>query len=214
MTTPFTYDPTLGSDFVFQIRKCGTVSTWGVSIFGSSSTAGLNGGNRYGDQASCAATAHTFSNNEYVPIVKIDYVLGGGTPEYQVNQGTSYLDINGVVTAGFVPATVNLGIAAPGSLTLSSILAGAAWELGVGTAPLVPRTGGGIVLADGQVLNISLADPTLFLLWGGFLSPPFVNQVLPISFGAPTSLSAQMVVVDPLVPSGLALSQATRLIVQ
>ncbi len=78
ITTPFLYDPTLGNDLVVQIRKCGTTTTFGQSIHGSSGTAGLNGGNRYGDTVSCAATTTTFANNEYVPVIMIDYIPAGG----------------------------------------------------------------------------------------------------------------------------------------
>ncbi|NRA96150.1 MAG: lamin tail domain-containing protein [Planctomycetes bacterium] len=77
LTSSFTYDPTQGDDFVIQIEKCGTVATWATTMDGSSGTAGVNGGNRYGDTASCVAATHSFNNNEYVPIVKIDYSVGG-----------------------------------------------------------------------------------------------------------------------------------------
>jgi len=78
MTVPFLYDPSLGDDFVVQIEKCGTVTTWGMSIDGKSGTAGLNGGNRYGDTVSCASATSTFANNEYVPLVRIDYTPASG----------------------------------------------------------------------------------------------------------------------------------------
>ncbi|MAG58523.1 MAG: hypothetical protein CMJ83_19720, partial [Planctomycetes bacterium] len=73
LTGTFTYDPTLGNDFVIQIDKCGTISMWGTSMDGQSGTAGLNGGNRYGDTAICNAVTTSFSNNEFVPTVRIDY---------------------------------------------------------------------------------------------------------------------------------------------
>ena len=78
MVVPFTYDPTLGNDFVFQIVKCGTNATWGQSIFGATGSAGANGGNRYGSTSSCAATSSTAQNNEYVPIILIDHNPAGG----------------------------------------------------------------------------------------------------------------------------------------
>ena len=77
LDTPFLYDPTQG-DFIFQIRKCGTNQTWGQSIFGSSGTVGANGGNRYGNTADCSAATSTFANNEFVPVIKIDYNPAGG----------------------------------------------------------------------------------------------------------------------------------------
>lgn len=74
MTVPFVYDRTIGNDFVLQIRTCGTGVVWGQSIFGATGSANSVGGNRYGDINSCTATAYAFNNNEYVPIIRIDYV--------------------------------------------------------------------------------------------------------------------------------------------
>jgi hypothetical protein len=73
LDTPFLYDPSLGDDFVVQIRKCGTNSTWGSSIDGASGGAGTVGGNRYGHLTDCSASAHSFNNNEFVPVLKIDW---------------------------------------------------------------------------------------------------------------------------------------------
>ncbi|MAG58945.1 MAG: hypothetical protein CMJ83_21875 [Planctomycetes bacterium] len=83
MVTPFLYDPTVGDDFVIQIRKCGTNIQWGTSIFGTvccPANVGINGGNRYGSTSSCSATSSTFQNNEFVPIVRIDFSTGGSVP--------------------------------------------------------------------------------------------------------------------------------------
>lgn len=74
---PFLYDPTAGNDFVLQIRKCGTFNSWGASIDGRSDSAGLNGGNRYGSTSSCVALTSSFSNNEFVPLIKIDWIPTG-----------------------------------------------------------------------------------------------------------------------------------------
>ena len=84
LTTPFVYDPTSGEDFIVQIEKCGTVATWGVSMDGTPFPAapGTNRGNRYGDTSNCASLQSSFSNNEFVPIVRIDYMGGGGTTVY------------------------------------------------------------------------------------------------------------------------------------
>lgn len=73
LETPFLYDPTLGDDFIVQIRKCGTTSTWGSSIDGPSGGAGLVGGNRYGNLSDCGAVAQSTQNNEFVPVIKIDW---------------------------------------------------------------------------------------------------------------------------------------------
>ncbi|PCJ53406.1 MAG: hypothetical protein COA70_08900 [Planctomycetota bacterium] len=74
LDTPFYYDPTLGDDFILQIRKCSTISTWTASIDGVSGGPGIVGGNRYGHLTDCSATTQTFSNNEFVPLIKFDWV--------------------------------------------------------------------------------------------------------------------------------------------
>jgi hypothetical protein len=214
LTGTFTYDPTLGLDFVLQIEKCGNTSLWAASIDGPSGAAGTIFGNRYGSGSSCTATMSTLQNNEFVPVVRIDYILGGGGPaEWQVNQPGSSLDVNGIIGSAFAPATVNLGIGVTGFANLSSVNTGLVWDVGVGVLPLVPRSAGALTTIDGQVLNLNVADPAFLLLWGGFASPPFVNASLPLVFGSPTTLSFQMAVASPVSPSGLLLSQPVRLLV-
>jgi len=74
---PFLYDPSLGDDFILQIRKCGTVSTWGQSIDGVSGGSGVVGGNRYGNLSDCSAASQSTNNDEYVPTIKIDWIPTG-----------------------------------------------------------------------------------------------------------------------------------------
>ena len=74
ITAPFDFDPTSGADFIVQLEKCASVATFGGSIDGRSGSAGFNGGNRYGDINSCSSVSSSFSNNEYVPIVRIDWI--------------------------------------------------------------------------------------------------------------------------------------------
>lgn len=73
LTNTFVYDPTLGEDFIIQIESCGLTASWGASLDGATGAAFAVGGNRYGDTASCGASVSTFSNNEFVPIVRLDY---------------------------------------------------------------------------------------------------------------------------------------------
>lgn len=70
---PFEYDPTLEDDFVLQVRKCLTTTTWNTSIDGQSGGARLNGGNRYGNTSDCNAQTYSSSNNEFVPVILIEY---------------------------------------------------------------------------------------------------------------------------------------------
>jgi hypothetical protein len=214
MTVPFIYDPTAGNDFIVQVTKCATITAWGTSIFGSSTTAGLNGGNRYGHRTICNSPTQDFSNNEYVPIVRIDYTPGATLVNYQVNQLGAASDLNGVLGSTSTPATVNLSVGQAAGLTVTSTAVGMPWELAIGTLPLVPAFGGAMVLADGQILNVNLGDPSLFFLWNGFASPPFSSVVIPVTFNAAANYSTQMGVLDPLSPTGISLSQPTRVVIQ
>ncbi len=88
LTGSFTYDPTAGDDFVIQIEKCGTNATWGATMDGASGAAGVNGGNRYGDTTNCSAASSSFNNNEFVPIVKIDFSTGGLSANFSASTTT------------------------------------------------------------------------------------------------------------------------------
>jgi hypothetical protein len=216
MVVPFTYDPTTGNDFILQIVKCGTNASWGQSIFGTLVVpAGTNGGNRYGSTSSCTATSFSFSNNEFVPILLIDYVPAGPAgPEYQTNTLGATFDINQVAGTNSMPATVNIAIGQSAQATFFSTNFGQPWELLLGTAPLIPLSGGAFVTADSQVINVDLGDPTLVYLWSLFQSPGFATAVVPFSVPSAASLSAQMLVVDPAMLVGVSISQPTALVVQ
>ncbi|MCA9321254.1 MAG: hypothetical protein KDB53_10995, partial [Planctomycetes bacterium] len=69
----FSYDPSTGNDLIIQIEKCNPSTVWGASMDCVSGIAGSVLGNRYGNIASCSATAHTISGNEFVPIIRISY---------------------------------------------------------------------------------------------------------------------------------------------
>ena len=137
-----------------------------------------------------------------------------GLPLYQVNQPAASFLINGIQGTGQSFAQVFLTAGQLGTVSLSSVNLGQPWEVVIGVLPLVPRNQGAILLVDGQLLNVNLADPLLTLAWGQFQSPPFANLVLPVAFPFPGSLSMQMAILDPVAPSGVALSQPIRVVVQ
>ena len=148
----------------------------------------------------------------------VDFTGGQVPPQYQTNSGfQASLNVNGVVGSQYAPAITNLGIGMPGNLNMLSFNAGQAWDIGAGAAPLIPASAGALTSSDGQIVNLDLTDPTLSL-WFNFLQGPVYPVApivsLPFSFAAATSISAQMVVVSPSNASGIALSQAVRLIVQ
>jgi hypothetical protein len=134
--------------------------------------------------------------------------------QYQTNQAEATLEVNGMTGTSSAHGVVNLAPNQPGVLTLTSILTGNQWELALGTAPLLAASAGGLVLGDGQILNMDLTDPNLLLLWNAFASPPFLNLSIPFSFPSAVSLSAQLAVLDSTATSGVRLSAPIRVIVQ
>ena len=71
---PFVYDPSSGRDLIVQVRTCGTNSAWFTNLDCATGAPGTVKGNRYGNTFDCNAFSYNFSDNETVPIVKIDYV--------------------------------------------------------------------------------------------------------------------------------------------
>ncbi|MAG58087.1 MAG: hypothetical protein CMJ83_17510 [Planctomycetes bacterium] len=140
------------------------------------------------------------------------------TPEYQTNAfpGAS-LDINGVQGTNQTAATVTIPTGVPATLNLGSTNAGQLWDLGSGLAPLIPASAGALTTSDGQIVNLDIADPTLgfwFNLLQGPTWGPTTSVSAPFSLSFATGVSLQMIVVDPSLLSGVALSQPVRLIVQ
>lgn len=63
---------------------------------GQSGSPGLNLGNRYGHTSDCMALSSNFNNNEFVPIVQIDYTAGecwllGGFRKFDLKLGNDTL---------------------------------------------------------------------------------------------------------------------------
>jgi hypothetical protein len=94
---------------------------------------------------------------------------------------------------------------------------GGSTELVVRDASSLPAAGGGLSLLSGyQAVNLTVAAPLTWLGGGGATSRPipFVGA-LSLPFNAPampgTTLSAQMYVVDPANPDGIALSRVVQL---
>jgi hypothetical protein len=137
-----------------------------------------------------------------------------GFPQYQVNQPAASLAFNGVQGTAQAFAQVNLVAGQPASVALSSTNQGQPWEVAIGVLPLLSRSQGALLLTDGQLFNVNLADPALTLAWNGFLSPGFVNNTFPVAFPFPGTLSIQLAVLDPTLPVGVAISQPVRIVVQ
>lgn len=116
LDTPFSYAPTLGDDFVVQIRKCGTFQSWGQYIDGKSGSPGQNGGNRYGHISSCVISTSSFQNNEFVPLVKIQYE--NSDPRYRIDgmMGGQLSEFTIEFIDPFTPVTFYWGTTGPGPI--------------------------------------------------------------------------------------------------
>jgi hypothetical protein len=140
-------------------------------------------------------------------------VLSGGT-DYQVNQPGASLDIGGLAGTSSVPAVTNLALNQGTFLNVNSTQTGAPWDIVLGSLPLATPATGGLVLPGGQLLNVSIADPSFGFLFGFFQGPPFASAAFPLSSSFALTLSGQMAVIDPAQAAGVSLSQPVRLIVQ
>lgn len=132
-------------------------------------------------------------------------------PEYQVNQPGSSLDFDGVQGFAFVPAgVVTRCINSNFNVNMMSPWGGLPFDVLLGSATLVPRSGGGYVSPSGaQVVNINLA--TMTFAFGGFTTPFFGNFTLAASLGTPLDIGAQMVNFDPTHIDTVSVSQPCSL---
>jgi len=138
-------------------------------------------------------------------------------PEYQTNSWQASFTVDGVQGGQQAAATVTVPVGMQATLGFSSFNVGQPWDLGSGIAPLVPTSAGALLSSDGQIVNLDVTDPTLST-WFNFMQGPNWGPLLalsiPFSIPSAASISAQMIVASPALPSGVALSQPVRLIVQ
>lgn len=144
--------------------------------------------------------------------------LGCGpvTPQYQVNQTHSGLDIDGVQGSSGAAAIVSKCPNAAGTVHLLSAVSniGLPHDTALSFVPLVPASTGGVTLADGQIVNVNLAQPLFFLSTGSTMAalPPWPgNQTIPFTAITGGNFTLQKIQVTPSVPIGFALSQGSRL---
>jgi PKD repeat protein len=105
--TPFFYDPTLGKDFIIQVRTHGP----NQNMMGTVDLHSGGSAQRYGSQTSSTVTQANFSNVNIVAVVKIDYVPASGL----------YANFTATGASGPAPRTVNFTdtsiSTAPGGVT-------------------------------------------------------------------------------------------------
>ena len=128
------------------------------------------------------------------------------TGEYQVNQPGASMDIDGLTGGPAGPIYASRCAGQSVTLTFSSSNSGLPWEIGIMTGdPLVSASAGGLVLADGQIVNVNLAAPSITFLnnlgWTALFPAPTFQQI--VAIGATTTTSAQMAIIAPAQPSGL-----------
>lgn len=157
----------------------------------------------------------------YSSVCYVDNILWNtGCPaEWQVNSTQASLDVNGLVlpnplsvnpaiTTGIVGTAVNVNV--------GSTLVGNVHDLAVMFNPLIGASAGGVTTVGGQVLNLNLADPSLYYLYGPsgpFTGSNFFTGNYAINFTPMVVLtaSAQMGIADPGSADGFVLSQGSEL---
>lgn len=134
LTGTFVYDPGLGNDFVLEIRVCSSNTPWGQSIDGVSGGAGVVGGNRYGANGDCNAVQSTLQNNEYVPVVRIDYFQQNILAISQSGPGVGDLNLSltslsPTATSGWMLLSADVGGAAGSGPFLGLVPDASTWLL-------------------------------------------------------------------------------------
>lgn len=154
-----------------------------------------------------AGSAYPFAGTFMPRIFNGDilYTVAGGTPTYQVNQAGASLDINGVNTGGFTPASTSSVFCSSNTVTWSGSPTATVFDIGLtlGSA-LIPS----FIPLGSQIVNLNIADPSFVFAFGGSFTTAFfpasVNFAFPSGF---PSVQAQMVVFDSACPGGICLSQ-------
>jgi hypothetical protein len=143
--------------------------------------------------------------------------VGQGPPQWQVNSAAASLDIDGVqVLSPWSPSAANTTVivGSTSSVNVASNLVGNGHDLFVGFLPTVGATTGGLITAGGQFVNVNLADPLGFFLFGSGFVPGFApfpgNYSLPLVAAGPGFAAAQALVIDPASLDSFVLSQAAE----
>lgn len=144
--------------------------------------------------------------------------------DYQVNQPPALsLLVNNVAGSVCFPTVLNQANPASGTVAISSNLIGSAWDLGVSGSALVSATAGALAASDGQLVNLDVNAPVVFM--NGFLSgipwpgagfPGMMSSAIAIQYTGittPQTISLQAIILNPASQSAVTLSQATQIVV-
>ena len=157
-----------------------------------------------------------FSSAVYIDDIRWNTGCAG---EWQLNGAAASLDINGLTLVdplGASGAVTTAPIGVPVTLNIGSTLLGNVHDLGVVLNPLLSVSAGGVITGGGQTINLAIADPSLFFLFGpdGLFSSatPVSNYTIPFTPTLPGLIaSAQLGVIDPASPDGVSISQGSEL---
>lgn len=138
----------------------------------------------------------------YTSAANLTHYTGTLAGTFQLNQPAASLDVNGqpgtILQYARTAVTAGTGV----TVNWASTNAGLPFDIAVSAVAPVASA---LTLPSGQLVNIDVASPFVFV-FGGFQVPFFpasIPAVLPVGM-----TSAQMAVVSPGGPDGLALSQA------
>lgn len=142
-----------------------------------------------------------------------------GVPRWQDNSSVASLLLNGALALPCARAETSVMAGQSFNGSFSSTSVNLPWELIMAFRPLVPRGGGGLLTAGGQIINVDLiTGPSLYLFGGttfSFSSPFPGNFTANFAIPTPaTTFTAQMVTADPGSLEGFRLSQGSQVNVQ
>jgi len=144
--------------------------------------------------------------------------------QWQFNKPASWLDVDGLQATACTPAITNLtayscgggGPSAPAVATInfaSDVGPSGGFDVAVSAAPLLPAAGGAAILPDGQMVNLNISVPMLFVNGGVVprLDPvPWTGIATLLSTNAQVAASVQAFVTDPGTPLGVSFSQGNE----
>lgn len=194
--TGFMWDGT--NDIAFFITfQSSNVNGWDGGCRGSRDIFG-NPQAPYREYASGYNALVSTSNNCQELGLRMRLMVLCPTPQWQTNQPTSSLDIDGATNTPCNPLEVTRCVNIGASLNANSTLGGNPWDMGVSFGPPIP---GLATTPGGQFINLNLADPSTFFFAGGTFANAFVPFSIPLSIPVPLDVSAQMIVLDPSNPT-------------
>lgn len=135
----------------------------------------------------------------------------GAVPDWQCNQASASLDVNGAPDPGpSVPMRTSVGTGVSVTANFGG-LAGMPFDVGWTLTPGRPVGGGGFLTPGGQAVNIDFSTPTLQFVFGFQMVNSFAPYSQMLSSSIPVFASGQMVVIDPALTDGFALSHLNEL---